>query len=879
MGSVQAAEPVANPESHWSLQPLQRPPVPAGAHPVDAFVDAALRTQGLAANPPASPREFLRRLYFDLLGLPPSPEEVDAYLRDSRPDRDARWIDRLLASPRYGERWGRHWLDVVRYTESQGFEYDRLRDNAWPYRDYVIRSFNADLPYDRFMQEQIAGDVMEPVTTDGVIAAGLLVAGPWDQAGNAQANATQRAITREEEMEDLVSVVGQTFLGLTVNCARCHDHKFDPISLADYYQVRSVFDGVRHGERSVEGVAERQARETQRTAAQQALAAASQVVASVEREAVQKVMASRSEAPREPGPTPWLAWDFRSADRSTWSGGLRGGARWSDQGLELSKPGDFFEAPMIDRDVREKTLEAWVALSDLDQGGGAAVALEAVGGTPFDALVFAERQPRKWMVGSEGFSRTRDLAGPVEDAPAGAWVHLAAVFSADQRIQVFRNGEPYGEAYSAGVAPPVFAAGKARIVVGRRHEGGGRPWLTGTVRSVALHDRALTPDEVADAFRSGGSTVTRADLARGLEALPKARRQARDEALQRVKTARAALEQAEKPGAVVYVGTRSQPGPARILKRGDVKSPGDVITPAGLSAVKGVKGDFGLGAESPEADRRKAFAQWLADPVNPLPARVMVNRVWHFHFGQGFVPTPSDLGRNGGTPSHPELLDWLASDFIDSGWSLKALHRRIMTSEAYRRSAVHQKAAAEVDADNRWLWRMAPRRLEAEAVRDALLSVSGELNLQYGGPSFRPFTTSEYGATFYHLFDKGDPEFNRRTVYRMNINSGKEPLLDAFDCPDPSVKTPRRGVTTTPLQALGLMNGTFAQRQADRLAARIRREVGEDPGREVDRVYPIVFGRVPSPAERDRAVAAIRDRGLENLCWTLLNATEFVYVR
>jgi hypothetical protein len=425
----------------------------------------------------------------------------------------------------------------------------------------------------------------------------------------------------------------------------------------------------------------------------------------------------------------------------------------------------------------------------------------------------------------------------------------------------------------------VFAAGKARIVVGRRHEGGGRPWLTGTVRSVALHDRALTPDEVGAAFRSGGSTVTRADLARGLEALPKARRQARDEALQRVKTARAALEQAEKPGAVVYVGTRSQPGPARILKRGDVKSPGDVITPAGLSAVKGVKGDFGLGAESPEADRRKAFAQWLADPANPLPARVMVNRVWHFHFGQGFVPTPSDLGRNGGTPSHPELLDWLASDFIDSGWSLKALHRRIMTSEAYRRSAVHQKAAAEVDADNRWLWRMAPRRLEAEAVRDALLSVSGELNLQYGGPSFRPFTTSEYGATFYHLFDKGDPEFNRRTVYRMNINSGKEPLLDAFDCPDPSVKTPRRGVTTTPLQALGLMNGTVAPRQADRLAARIRREVGEDSGREVDRVYPIVFGRVPSPAERDRAVAAIRDRGLENLCWTLLNATEFVYVR
>ncbi|MFM7818557.1 MAG: DUF1549 domain-containing protein, partial [Verrucomicrobiota bacterium] len=232
IGWARAEGPVANPESHWSLQPLARPVVPTGHHPIDAFVEGALKSQGLTPNPPASPRELIRRMYFDLIGLPPSPREVEAFLSDTAPDREARWIDRLLASPRYGERWGRHWLDVVRYTESQGFEYDRLRDTAWPYRDYVVHSFNADLPYDRFMQEQIAGDVLEPVTNDGIIAASLLVSGPWDQAGNSQANATQRAITREEEMEDLVSVVGQTFLGLTVNCARCHDHKFDPIPLA-----------------------------------------------------------------------------------------------------------------------------------------------------------------------------------------------------------------------------------------------------------------------------------------------------------------------------------------------------------------------------------------------------------------------------------------------------------------------------------------------------------------------------------------------------------------------------------------------------------------------------------------------------------------------
>jgi len=880
IGWARAEEPVANPESHWSLQPLARPVVPTGRHPINAFVEGALKSQGLTPNPPASPRELIRRMYFDLIGLPPSPQEVEAFLLDTAPDREARWIDRLLASPRYGERWGRHWLDVVRYTESQGFEYDRLRDTAWPYRDYVVRSFNADLPYDRFMQEQIAGDVLEPVTNDGIIAASLLVSGPWDQAGNSQANATQRAITREEEMEDLVSVVGQTFLGLTVNCARCHDHKFDPIPLADYYRVRAVFDGVRHGDRAVEGLVERQGREARRDAARRRLDEASRIVADVEREAVRKVTASRPQLPTATGPTPWLSWDFRSTDRAQWSSGLRGGARWGARGLELSTPGDFFEAPPIDRDLREKSLEAWVALSDLEQGGGAAISLEAMGGSPFDAIVFAERQPRKWMVGSEGFARTRDLAGPVEDAPAGAFVHLVAVFTADQRIQLFRNGESYGEAYAPGSPVPVFAAGKARIVVGRRHEAGGRPWLTGTVRSVALHDRALTPEEVSAAFRSGGSSVTRAELARGLDTLPRSRRQARESALVRVQEARAELARAESAAPLVYAGTRSQPSPARILKRGDVKSPGDVVIPAALGAVRTVPAEFGLSADSPEADRRKAFARWLADPANPLPARVMVNRVWHFHFGQGFVATPSDLGRSGGTASHPELLDWLASDFMASGWSLKALHRRIMTSEAYRRSAVHQKAAGEVDADNRWLWRMSPRRLEAEAIRDAMLAVSGELNLQYGGPSFRPFTTSEYGATFYHLFDKADPEFNRRTVYRMNINSGKEPLLDAFDCPDPSVKTPRRGVTTTPLQALGLMNGTFVQRQADRLAERVRREAaGADPGAAVDRVYALALGREPSAAERDRAEAVVRDRGLPGLCWALLNATEFVYVR
>jgi hypothetical protein len=255
---------------------------------------------------------------------------------------------------------------------------------------------------------------------------------------------------------------------------------------------------------------------------------------------------------------------------------------------------------------------------------------------------------------------------------------------------------------------------------------------------------------------------------------------------------------AAAPAPVAYIGKRVQPAPTRILKRGDVKSPGDPVVPAAPPAITAVPSDFGLAADAPEGLRRSRFADWLADPRNPLPARVIANRIWQQHFGQGLVATPNDFGAAGARPTHPELLDWLAARLIDAGWSLKSLHRLVVTSDTYRRSSRFDPHAGSVDADNQFLWRFAPRRLEAEALRDAMLFVGGRLNPRMGGPSFRPFTTTDFNATFYHPLDRDDPEFNRRTVYRMNVNSGKDPLLDAFDCPDPSVKTPRRSVTTTP---------------------------------------------------------------------------------
>ena len=273
------------------------------------------------------------------------------------------------------------------------------------------------------------------------------------------------------------------------------------------------------------------------------------------------------------------------------------------------------------------------------------------------------------------------------------------------------------------------------------------------------------------------------------------------------------------------------------------------------------------------------FAAWLSDPAHPLPARVIANRIWQHHFGRGIVATPSDFGFNGARPTHPELLDWLAAELVRGGWRLKGLHRRIVLSSAYRQASTHDPAAAEKDAEATYLWRYPPRRLEAEAVRDAMLAASGELNPALGGPSFRPFKTSSFNATFYHPLDRDDPEFNRRTVYRMNVNSGKEPLLEVFDCPSPAVKTPLRGETITPLQALSLMNNSFVQRQADRLAARSLAEGDGDLPSAVDRAYARALSRPPSDSERALAVAAARQEGLGCVCWALLNSSEFLYVR
>jgi hypothetical protein len=761
----------------------------------------------------------------------------------------------------------------VRFGESQGFERDKLRDHAWRYRDYVIRAFNDDKPYNRFVKEQIAGDVLEPVTPEGIVATGFLVAGPWDEVGSTQQGALMRKRVREEELEDMVSVTSQTILGLTVNCARCHNHKFDPILQRDYYRLKAALEGVHHGDRPI--LTPEQVRERERTARdlQGQISRVEKEIAALEGEGRARV--SKGTKPDPSLVEPMARWSFESNARDSIDslhGTLVGGAKIENGRLKLNGRTAFVRTEPLGRELKAKTLEAWLTLANLDQHGGGVISVETQNGGLFDAIVFGERQPGKWIAGSNGFVRTRDLNGPAETA-TNALVHVAIVYVEDGRISVYRNGRPYGESYMPG-AVQAFGARNSHILFGLRHTGGGNPCFAGEIEEARLYDKALSAEAVAASFRAG---IDRVPLEKVLAALTPEQRQRRESLL--AELARKRLQVPESGAApMAYAANPRSPEPTFVLQRGDVEKQGERVSAGGVEVLGKSAAEWGLDVDAPEGERRRKLAEWLASPDNSLPARVMVNRLWHYHFGRGLVAMPNDFGFNGGRPTHSELLDWLTSEFIRSGWSVKHMHRLIVLSATFRQSSHFEAKAAAVDADNRWLWRYPSRRLEGEAVRDAMLAVSGQLNRSIGGPSFRPFVVKVFNSNFYELLDPEGPEFQRRTVYRMNVCSAKNPLLEAFDCPDPSVKTPQRGSTTTPLQALGLMNGTFVERQARLLAGRVRGQAQDEAG-QVERAYRLVLGRTPSPEEKRRAVQLVHEHDLQSLCWVLLNTSEFLYLR
>ncbi len=860
----------------WSLQPVHRPAPPKVGRagwvrtPIDAFVLRKLEQNGLAPAPEAARGALIRRLSLDLTGLPPTPEEVDAFLADSAPDAYERLVDRYLASPQYGVRWARWWLDLARFGESDGFEFDEFRPAAWRYRDWVVDAFNRDLPYDEFSRLQIAGDVLRPDDPGAVEATGFLVAGAYDRVGQEQISEAMKAVVRGDEVEDLVATVGQAFLGLTVHCARCHDHKFDPIRQAEYYRLASALGGVRRGERDLSAIAPELA------ASHRRIEVLTAKLREVEAPAREKILADRRQTIGV-APEALAAWDFdRGLDdtRGPLKVSLQGGATRTSEGLRFDGKTGFATTPPLKEIPRARTIEAWVKLDGLDQRGGGVIGIQSRDGGLFDSLVFGEREPGRWMAGSESFRRYNSAGGEAETEAAKRPVHVAITYDGDGTIRVFRDGRPYGTAYKSS-GPVEFPAGEARVVFGLRHAPvGGNRMLAGTIVRARLYGRALDPAEVA----ASASTFDYVDPGAVAAALPDDRREERGRIVAEIEAIRSRL--AARPHKAFAVTPR-EAGPMRVQIRGNPAQPGEVVTPGGVASLIGPAADFGLPADAIDAERRRRLAAWITDPRNPLFARVVVNRLWLAHFGSGLVETPSDLGFNGGTPSHPELLDWLASEVVARGWSLKAMHRLIVTSAAYRQSSRVDPTAVKRDAGDRLLWRKAPVRLEAEMVRDAMLAVSGTLDARPGGPSFRDYEgvkAEGTAAILYVAIDPAKSGLDRRTLYRAWARGGRSALLDAFDCPDPSAAAPRRSVTTTPLQALALMNNALTLHLADAFAVRLAREAGPDAGRQVDRAYRLAFGRAPERDERARAVEVVERFGAPALTRAIFNANEFLYV-
>jgi hypothetical protein len=850
----------------WSLQPVARNAVAAArsqepgarsqepGNAIDSFVLAKLAEKDLASSPPADRRTLIRRVYFDLIGLPPSPEQVAAHLADESPDAYERLVDRLLASPHYGERWGRHWLDVVRYGESDGFEHDRYRDTAWPYRDYVVASLNADKPYDRFVMEQLAGDVLEPITREGIAATGFLVAGPWDEIQNVGKSESEMKRAHEEQMEEVLAAVSQTFLGLTVNCARCHDHKFDPIPQVDYYRLKAVFDGVDYGTGEKRG--ERPWMTPQELATHDA-----------------ELMPLRKQADDLKQQLAKLALDFP------------GDAAAEPAGVELveGRFGKAFDARRGHATVPEKkaystpplTAECWTKL--FSKTGFNIL----VGCNPKGSLdhweIYTYACTGEFSAYLPGFEPAEIKSGL--DITDGQWHHVAMTFDGN-RVELFvdgrlvkgtdvkrmRSGGPSGPLWIGAIPPQKI--GCDGLVDEVRVSRVIRTFDAAPHMPLAVDEHALGLwhlDEIV-----GGSLRDAASAARPEDSAVADLRRRQESLQSELKAAEAELARRAVPQ--VFAGLRIQPPETLLLLRGDIHKPGPTVVPAALSATRAHPGDLGLDGKSPEGQRRQAFARWVADSNNPLTPRVIVNRLWQYHFGRGLVDTPSDFGFSGGQPSHPALLDWLASELIRGGWTLKRLQRRIVCSATYRQgspvhspqSIVHSQGrkrdsglgtvdsglARSIDSDNRLLWRYTPRRLEAEIIRDAMLAASGELNTQMGGPSFKPFTVSVFNTHFYHLFDSGQPQYNRRTIYRACVSTGKSPLLTVLDCPAPSLSAPKRQETITPLQALALMNDSFVQRQAEKLAARVAAEADiADAAAQVQRAYAIALSRKPTDQE------------------------------
>ena len=859
-----ASAPVNDPLDWWSLKPITKPAPPAAAaHPIDAFIHATLAENGLTPSPEADARTLCRRLYFDITGLPPSPEEIGAFAADSSPEAYARLVDRLLASPRYGERWSRHWLDVVHYGDTHGYDKDKLRPNAWPYRDYVIRALNADKPYARFVQEQIAGDILFPDSPDGIEALGFISAGPWDFIGHAEVPETKTdgKIARHLDRDDMVANTLGTFASQTVHCAQCHNHKFDPIPQEDYYSLQAVFSALDRTERKYyrDGALNARYQNLLRQQKQQleALAALDAALRAKAGEAIAAL-----EAPDKPGAAEAVH-GYHSAIAATPEE-----TKWVQ--VDLGQP------------VRIGRVSLLPCQDDFN-GIGAGF------GFPVRFRIEASDDP-EFHAGGQLLPMHPDLTLNADFKNPGL-----ARFDTDGGTEKAGITGRYVRVTATKLAPRqgdfIFALAEFQVFdPAGNNAAQGRP-------VVALDSIEAPPRWQKTNLTDGLAPADPAALQREREALllsvaDEATRAQRQALAASAASLAAELKSLPAPDSVyaggIHQGTDAfkgtganggRPRPVFLLARGQVTHPGREVRAGALSALTFATARFPLPPDALEGDRRAALAHWLTDPQNPLVWRSIVNRVWQYHFGQGLVTTPGDFGRNGALPSHPGLLDWLAAEFRGGGGSLKTLHRQILTSATYRQAARGNVAAEKIDSGNTLLWRQNRRKLEAEAVRDAILAVSGKLDLTMGGPGWQDFVIErpEHSPHYqYGLADPGDPKTWRRSIYRCIVRSQTQPWMTSLDCADPSMRVDQRNESLSPLQALALLNNGFILTQAQHFAERVQQERPDLPG-QVSRAHELALGRPPDARALDPLVDFARAHGLPALCRVLFNLNEFTF--
>jgi hypothetical protein len=862
-------------ETWWSLRKIEQPSVPAVARnadtslgPIDAFVLDRLHQQDLGPSPPADRRTLIRRLYFDLLGLPPDPDAVDRFVADDHPLAYERLVDRLLASPRYGERWARHWLDVAHYADTHGYDKDKVRPNAWPYRDYVIEAFNQDKSYSQFVREQLAGDVIAGDQSSVIPALGFIAAGPFDWVGQievAESTMEGRRV-RNLDRDDMVATTMNTFTSMTAQCARCHNHKFDPISQVDYYRLQSVFAAVDRADRPFYPDARQEQQQ------QQLQTEIDDVTRSIDETEHQFQAMTGND----------LASTRQTIERLTSLG----------DPLPASDRFGYHSQIALTPEV-----EKWVQI-DL----GSVHSIEHILLFPchdtFNNIGAGFGFPPRFKVEISTDSdfatnvvrvadhTSDDVPNPgvrpvaaVGGATRGRYVRVTAtrlaprqqdyIFALSELVVLDKDGTNVAAGATVRAIDSIEAAPRWRTA---NLTDGNYYGLRSETDHGALAVAIKQHDQIA-------AVAAQSPLGQRLNALrlQRSRLQAELQSLAEPRMVYAAATDFQPQGN--FKPTAGQPREIFVLNRGDEQQPDrqrGPVDPGALEAIELKRDYFG---QSDAVNPRQALADWITDRDNPLTWRSIVNRVWQYHFGRGIVDSPNDFGRMGGSPSHPELLDFLAAEFRDSEQSLKSLHRMICTSATYRQSVRHDRRAAEIDGQNRLLWRANRQKLDAEAIRDSALWIAGRMDFSMGGPGFREFGFRDDHSPHYDYaaHDPDQAETSRRSIYRFIVRSVPDPLMTTLDCADPSISVAKRGETLTSLQALAMMNDHLLVRLAEHFADRLQR-TGLSPDEQLQLAFRLALARRPTADEHRVLSELTRDTGLANTCRVIFNLNEFSFV-